>query len=73
MPRRSGRPDLRHPALGQELTLSPMESSSGEQAGEPVPAHRAGTYRGAVIRPDSIACAGPEATDGGDERGRSLN
>src|SRR5689334_8632976 len=61
---RTGRADFRHPALGQELTLSPTEDSWFEQVSGPVPAHRAGTCRGAVIPPDSSACASPEATDG---------
>jgi hypothetical protein len=63
---RTGRADFRHPALGQELTLSPTESSWFERPSGPVPARRAGTDREVVILPDSTACVTPEATDGAD-------
>src|SRR5262249_29300227 len=61
---RTGRADLRHPALGQELTPSPTEGSWFERSSGPVPARRAGTDREVVPLPDSTACASPEATDG---------
>ena len=54
---RTGRAVFRHPALGQELTPLPTEDSWCEAASGPAPAHRAATCRGAVIPPDSIACA----------------
>jgi hypothetical protein len=62
---RTGRADFRHPALGQELTRSPTEGPWFERSSGPVLARGVGSYRGAVIPPDSIACACPEASDGG--------
>src|ERR1700687_928561 len=41
---RTGRAVFRHPALGQELMLSPTESSSGGRSSEPGPARRAGSH-----------------------------
>jgi hypothetical protein len=61
---RTGRADFRHPALGQELTPSPTEGSWFERSSGPVPARRAGLDREVVTRPDSTACASPEATVG---------
>src|SRR3954469_12079628 len=61
---RTGRAVFRHPALGQELMLSPTESSWEGRSSEPVPARRAGTDRGTVTSLDSSACASPGATDG---------
>jgi len=61
---RTGRAVFRHPALGQELTLSPTGRSSDGRANEPGPARRAGTDRGTVSCPDSSVCACSEATDG---------
>src|SRR5262245_29285838 len=63
---RTGRAVFRHPALGQELMLSPTESSWGERSSRSSPARRAGTDRGIVGSPDSRACASPEATGGAD-------
>jgi hypothetical protein len=61
---RTGRAVFRHPALGQELMLSPTESSWGGRSSRPGPARRAGTDRGTVTSRDSSACAFPGATDG---------
>src|SRR3954469_10710631 len=63
---RTGRAVFRHPALGQELMLSPTGSSWGDRSSGPGPARRAGTGQGAVTPPDSAACASPGATDGAD-------
>src|SRR4029077_17645618 len=61
---RTGRAVFRHPALGQELMLSPTESSWEGRSSAPGPTRRAGTDRGTVTSPDSLACASPAATDG---------
>src|SRR5919112_5436980 len=61
---RTGQAVFPHPALGQELMLSPTGSSSGGRSSGPGPALRAGTDRGTVMSPDSSACASPAATDG---------
>jgi hypothetical protein len=63
---RTGRAVFRHPALGQDVTLSPTGRSSEGRSSGPGPARRAGTDRGTVSSPDSSACASSEAIDGAD-------
>ena len=72
---RTGRAVFRHPALGQELTLSPTGSSWSVRSGGPVPTRRAGTDRGTVTFPGSSPCASRRATGGagGGSAGRWLD
>ena len=61
-----------HRALGQELMLSPTESSSSAHSGGSAPTCRTGTDRGTVTSPGSPPCAWRRATGGavGDNAGR---
>jgi hypothetical protein len=61
---RTGQAVFRHPALGQDLTLSPTGRSSAGRSSGPGPARRAGTDRGSASSPDSSARASSEASDG---------
>ena len=56
---RTGRADFPHPALGQELMLSPTGSSWYGRSSGSGPARRAGTGRGIVWCPDSCTLCLP--------------